>query len=122
MKKKSVLFVGSARKDISSFPDEVKLSMGHGIYLAQIGEKHPDAKPLKGFGGAGILEIVDDHDGDTYRAVYTVRYDAFVYVLHAFQTKSKRGVATSRADTELIKARLRAAEEDYRSHWKGESG
>lgn len=111
---KAVVWIASSLKDLSLFPDDVKQTMGYGIFLAQSGDKHPDAKPLKGFGGAGVLEIVDDYDGDTYRAVYTVKFDAFVYVLHAFQKKSKRGAATPQADIELIKARLKAAEDDHR--------
>lgn len=78
-----------------------------------MGDKHPAAKPLKGFGGAGILEIVENHDGNAYRAVYTVRFGEVVYVLHAFQKKSKKGVATPAADIERVKARLRLAEQEY---------
>ncbi|WP_448204046.1 type II toxin-antitoxin system RelE/ParE family toxin [Azospirillum sp. sgz302134] len=111
---KTVRWIGSSLKDLSRFPDDVKQVMGFGIFLAQAGEKHPDAKPLKGFGGAGVLEIVDDFDGDTYRAVYTVKFESSVYVLHAFQKKSKQGAATPQADIALIKARLKAAEDDHR--------
>lgn len=89
--------------------------MGFALYLAQTGGKHANAKPLKGFGGAGVLEIVDDHDGDTYRAVYTVKFADAVYVLHAFQKKSKTGVKTPPADIEKMKRRLKAAEEDYKT-------
>ncbi len=78
--------------------------MGYALYLAQCGEKHPDAKPLKGFKGAVILEVVEDFDTDTYRAVYTVKFEGVVYVLHAFQKKSKRGIATPKQDIELIEA------------------
>lgn len=85
--------------------------MGYAIYLAQIGEKHPDAKPLKGFGGAGVLEAIDDFAGNTYRAVYTVRFADAVYVLHAFQKKAKRGIATPKREMEIIQSRLRRAEE-----------
>jgi phage-related protein len=87
--------------------------VGGALWEAQLGGKAPFAKPLKGFGGAGVLEIVDDFDGDTYRAVYTVRFPGIVYVLHAFQKKSKRGRATPRADIDLIDQRLRRAKEDY---------
>ena len=111
---KDVFWIGSSLKDLSRFPDDVKQVLGYGIYLAQTGDKHPDAKPLKGFGGAGVLEIVDDFDGDAYRAVYTVKFSEFVYVLHAFQKKSKKGAATPQADIELIKTRLKDAENDYR--------
>jgi phage-related protein len=91
--------------------------MGYGLYLAQTGGKHPDAKPLKGFGGAGVLEVVDDWDGDTYRAVYTVKLAGSVYVLHAFQKKATKGIATPKRDLDLIRNRLRQAEEHYR-RWK----
>ena len=111
---KSIVRIGSARKDIKSFPAEVKDVIGYALYQAQIERKAPSAKPLAGFGGASVLEIVDDYQTDTYRAVYTVKFSDLVYVLHAFQKKSKRGIATPKADIELIKKRLRLAEEDYR--------
>lgn len=120
-KMKDVFWISSSRNDLSYFPDDVKQVFGHGIYLAQIGDKHPDAKPLKGFGGAGVLEIVDDFDGDTYRAVYTVKFNRCVYVLHAFQKKSRKGTATPQADIELIKRRLKDAEDAYRRR-KEETG
>lgn len=78
-----------------------------------MGEKHADAKPLKGFKGSGVLEVCDDYNGDTYRAVYTVKFEGFVYALHAFQKKSKAGIATPKADLDLIKRRLRLAQEDH---------
>jgi len=84
------------------------------LYQAQLGLKSPSAKPLGGFGSAGILEIVEDHQSDTYRAVYTVKFSEMVYVLHAFQKKSKKGISTPKSDVDLIKRRLRAAEEDYK--------
>ena len=87
--------------------------MGYALYQAQLGLKARSAKPLRGFGGAGILEIVEDYQSDTYRAVYTVTFSGFVYVLHAFQKKSKRGIATPKPDIDLIKKRLSVAEEDY---------
>lgn len=83
------------------------------MYLAQEGKKAPEAKVLTGFGGAGVLEIVDDYQTDTYRAVYTLKFSDFVYVLHVFQKKSRRGKATPGADVELIKQRLKAAQDDY---------
>jgi phage-related protein len=86
--------------------------MGYALHLAQAGGKHDDAKPLKGFGGAGVLEIVSDHSGDTYRAVYTVKFATAVYVLHAFQKKSKTGSKTPATDMELIRRRLKVAEAD----------
>jgi len=85
--------------------------MGYALYLAQLGAKHRDAKALSGFGGAGVLEVVKDYRGDTFRAVYTLRYAGAVYVLHAFQKKSKTGRETPRRDLELIQQRLRQAEQ-----------
>ncbi len=111
---KPVLWVGSSRDDLKQFPSEVQDVMGFALYLAQLGEKHPDAKPLKGFGGAGVLEIIDDFQGDTYRAVYTVRLSGRVYVLHAFQKKARRSIKTSQHDIELIRERYRKAEEIQR--------
>jgi phage-related protein len=108
-----VRWIGSSRDDVRGFPEPVRLRVGGALWEAQIGRKAPWAKPLKGFGGAGVLEIVDDHDGDTYRAVYTVRFAGVVYVLHAFQKKSKRGIATPQHEITLIQQRLRRAEEDF---------
>lgn len=87
--------------------------MGYALYVAQEGDKHQNAKPLRGL-GSGVLEIVDDFDGDTYRAVYTVRLPPFVYVLHAFQKKAKRGIKTPRHEVDLIKQRLKDARDDYK--------
>ncbi len=112
---KPVVWIGSAKPDLCGFPEEVKDFMGFALYLAQQGGKHSSAKPLRGFGGAGVLEIVEDHDGDTYRAVYTVRLAGRVYVLHSFQKKSKSGIATPKAEINLIKARLQRAEEEHRA-------
>ena len=108
---KPLLWVGTSREDLKAFPEEVRQVMGYALFLAQLGGKHPDAKPLKGFGGAGVLEVVDDFDGDAFRAVYTVKLAGAVYVLHAFQKKSKRGIKTSKSDLEKVKARLKLAEE-----------
>ncbi len=110
---KPVRWVGSSKEDLSGFPNEVKLRVGGALWEAQIGRKAPYAKPLRGFGDASVLEIIDDFDGDTFRAVYTVRFAKAVYVLHAFQKKSKRGIATPKAELELITQRLRRAKEDY---------
>ena len=93
------------------FPEPVQDHVGYAQYVAQRGGKHRDAKPLSGFGGAGVVEIVKDHRGDTFRAVYTLRYAGAVYVLHAFQKKSETCRETPRRDMELIKQRLREAEE-----------
>jgi len=101
--------VGSSLKDLRGFPDDVKGVMGYALRLAQKGDKHPDAKPLKGFGSAGVLEVVDDHVGDSYRTVYTVALDNTVYVLHAFQKKSKQGIATPKRDLDLIRQRWNEA-------------
>lgn len=90
---------------------------GQAIDDAEHGDEHPSAKALKGFGGRGVLEIVDDFDGDTYRAVYTVKFAGVIYVLHAFQKKSKKGIATPQRDIDLIKARLRRAEEHYKENY-----
>lgn len=107
---KPVVWVGSSREDLKQFPADVQDVMGFALYLAQTGEKHPEAKPLRGFGGAGVLEIVDDFKGDTYRTVYTVRFPDRLYVLHAFQKKARRGIKTSRRDIDLIRERYRQAE------------
>jgi phage-related protein len=115
---KPVRWIGSSKADLSAFPDDVKRRVGGALWEAQVGRKAPFARPLKGFAGAGVLEVVDDFDGDTYRAAYTVRLAGVVYVLHAFQKKSKRGIATPKIDIELIRERLRRAEEDYRQ-WPG---
>jgi phage-related protein len=110
---KPVIWIESAKADLSNFPEDVKDSMGYALYVAQQGGKHADAKPLRGFGGAGVLEIVEDHSGDTYRAVYTVRLAGRVYVLHAFQKKSKHGIETPEAEINLIKRRFKRAEEEH---------
>ena len=112
-KKKPLDWIGSSRKDLRAFPKFVRMTVGQALDDAQHGEKHPDAKPLKGFGGAGVLEIVEDHDGKTYRAVYTVRFSGIIYVLHAFQKKSKRGVKTPLEEIEKVKHRLKEAERRY---------
>jgi phage-related protein len=102
---KELIWVGSSLKDLREFPEDVRQVMGFALYLAQVGEKHSDAKPLKGFSGAGVLEVVDNFDGNTYRTVYTVRFADAVYVLHAFQKKSKRGIGTPRHVVEVIRER-----------------
>jgi phage-related protein len=104
---KPVVWIGPSRRAFRALPRPVKSRMGYALYVAQHGGKHRDAKPLKGFGGAGMVEIVSDFDGDTFRAVYTVRFAAAVYVLHVFQKKSKTGRATPKSEMELIEKRLR---------------
>ena len=117
-----VRWVGSSKEDLSGFPEDVRRRMGGALREAQIGRKAPYAKPLKGYRGAGVLEIVDDFDGDTFRAVYTVRFAKAVYVLHAFQKKSKRGIATPRVELETIERRLRRAQEDYEQWSRSAAG
>lgn len=106
---KPLIWIGSSRKDLQGLPKEVQRFFGFALDFAQRGEKHDDAKVLKGFGGAGVLEVVEDDIGGTYRAVYTVRYAEAVFVLHAFQKKSKRGIATPKEDIDIIKNRLKVA-------------
>lgn len=106
---KPVYWMGSSLDDLKAFPDLVQGDIGYALYLAQMGDKHDAAKPLKGFKGAGVLEIVENHDGDAYRAVYTVKLAARIYVLHVFQKKSKRGVETPQSDMDSIKKRLKLA-------------
>ena len=119
---KPVAWIGSSKADLSAFSEEVKDSLGFALYMAQQGGKHRDAKPLRGFGGAGILEIVDDFDGDTYRAVYTVRFAGRVYVLHVFQKKSKTGIKTPKAEINLIQSRLKRAEEEHKTWLERQRG
>jgi phage-related protein len=115
---KPVEWIASSLDDLKDFPEDVQQVMGYALYRAQCGDKHPDAKPLKGFKGSGVLEVVEDFDGDTYRAVYTVRFEGIVYVLHAFQKKSKHGIATPKQDVELIEARLKRAKKHYEENYK----
>jgi phage-related protein len=107
---KSVKWVGNSRRVVQSFPEEVKDNVGTALFWAQKGSKHPDAKALKGFGDAQVIEIVENYDGDTYRAIYTVRIAEVVYVLHAFQKKSKKEGRTSKGDIALIRKRLKFIE------------
>jgi phage-related protein len=113
---KPVEWISSSRDDLRKFPEDVQQMMGFALYRSQLGKKHPDAKPLKGFKGAGVLEIVEDFDGDTYRAIYTVKFEGIVYVLHAFQKKSKHGISTPKQDIDLIEARLKRAKEHYQTY------
>lgn len=110
---KPLRWVGSSRGDLKRFPREVRGTMGFALFRAQMGDKHAQAKPLRGFGGAGVLEVVEDFDGDTFRAVYTVKLADAVYVLHAFQKKARKGIATPKRELDLIRDRLRAAEADH---------
>lgn len=116
---KALRWIASARKDYGEFPRDVQDSFGFELFLAQTGQHPPSAKPLKGF-GSGVVELIEDHDGVAYRAVYTVRFETAVYVLHSFKKKSKRGIKTPQSDVELIKRRLRDAETDNAERMKGE--
>ena len=102
---------------VRDFPPPVRRELGRALTVAQAGGKHPAAKPLKGFGGAGVLEIVEDFDTDTYRAIYTVKLAGVVYVLHAFQKKAKRRIATPKRDLDLIRSRLKLAREHHKRHY-----
>jgi phage-related protein len=113
---KPLFWIGSSLKDITRFPSEVQRSVGFALSAAQYGGKHPSAKPWKGE-GPGILEVVKDHDGDTYRALYTVRFANAVYVLHAFQKKSPQGIVTRKSDVALVKERLKLAQRDYEERY-----
>ena len=116
---KAVEWIGSSYKDFTSFPEGVQQEMGYALYLAQAGRRHLSAKPLKGFGGAGVVELVGDDQHGAYRAVYTVKFESAVYVLHAFQKKSKKGIKTPHEEIELVQRRLKIAEEDYKARTKG---
>ena len=112
-KPKPVHWVAGAREDLRKLPTEVTREIGFALWMAQMGDKHRAAKPLRGFKGAGVLEIVEDHAGDTYRAVYTVRFARAIYVLHVFQKKSKTGIKTPKHELDLVNSRLKWAKEDY---------
>ena len=117
-KPKPVRWVGSSRRDLKSFPALVRRAIGQALYGAQCGEEYPSVKALKGFGGRSVLEIVAHEEAGTYRAVYTIRFQDAIYVLHAFQKKSTKGIATPKKEIELIRQRLAAAERDYRERQK----
>ena len=117
---KPVEWVGSSRADLKTFPATVQDHVGFALYQAQVGLKHRDAKPIKRL-GANVLEIVSRREGDAFRAVYTVRFKAAVYVLHAFQKKAKRGIATPKPEMDLIRRRLTAARQHYQEAY-GEAG
>jgi phage-related protein len=110
---KPLFWMGSSHKDLKAFPSGVRQTAGFALWQAQQGRKHVSAKVLKGFGGAGVLEVIEDDDGSTYRVVYTVKFAGSVYVLHAFQKKSKSGIKTPTAEIETVRRRLKAAEEHH---------
>ena len=119
--RKPLKWVGSAKCDLDAMPDDVQDVFGHAIDLAQAGGKHQDAKAMTGFGSAGVLEVVENFLGDTYRAVYTVKFAGWIYILHCFQKKSKSGITTPKMDRDLINARLKAAKLDY-ERWQANQG
>lgn len=119
-RERPLFWIASSRRDYRAFPDEVQRAFGFALHLAQVGLHPLFAKPLKGF-GTGTVELVEDFDGDAYRAVYTVRFAECVYVLHAFKKKSKQGVRTPQSDLDLIRRRLRDAEADHRQRY-GQEG
>jgi phage-related protein len=106
---KDIIWVSSSLEDLKRFPEPVQKVMGFALFQAQCGGKHLQARPLKGFGGAGVLEIIEDFDGNAFRTVYTVRFADAVYVLHAFQKRSKRGTKTPNREMDVVRARLRMA-------------
>jgi phage-related protein len=109
-------WVGSSKRDLLDFPKAVQEDVGNALGIAQFGGTAPSAKPWKGL-GSGVLEVVESHDGNAYRAVYTVRFDEAVYVLHAFQKKARKGIATPTQEIDLIKRRLRAAQDHYEASY-----
>ncbi len=119
---KPLVWVGRTRADLSAFPEEVKDSIGFALYVAQQGGKHVNTKPLRGFGGAGVLEIVDDYANDAFRLVYTVQFNGRIYALHAFQKKSKTGIKTPKSEINLIQSRLRQAAQDHARWLKHQRG
>jgi phage-related protein len=114
---KKLLWLGSAKKDLKAMPSDVQDAFGYALHQAQVGKKHEQTKALKSFGSAGVLEVVEDSGGGTFRAVYTVKFGDAVYVLHCFQKKAKQGIATPKPDMDLIRERLKAAE----AHAKGDT-
>jgi phage-related protein len=116
---RTLLWIASSKRDYRKFPPPVQDDLGFELFLAQTGQHPPSAKPLKGL-GSGVVELVEDFDGDTYRAVYTVRFGDAVYVLHAFKKKSKRGNKTPQGDIDLVRRRLRHAEQDHAERFKKE--
>jgi phage-related protein len=120
--KKDIWFIASSHGDLKELPNEVQKDIGFALYQAEIGGKSFFAKPLSGFSGAGVLEVVVDEDGDTFRAVYTVKLKHAVYVLHVFQKKSKSGIKTPQRDIDLIKSRLKLAEQDHATRYPATKG
>ncbi|MGJ3264613.1 MAG: type II toxin-antitoxin system RelE/ParE family toxin [Salinarimonas sp.] len=113
-------WVGSSRKDLMGLPDEVRREFGHALWLVQGGVTPRSAKALSGYGGAQVMEIVEDERGDTYRAIYTICYAHAVYVLHVFQKKSRSGIATPKHELDVVRARLKAAHLHHQRHYGGD--
>jgi phage-related protein len=118
--KKPTHWIGSSKKDVREFPEEVRKEIGFSLYAAECGETLVNSVPLVGFGGAKVLEIIVPHDGDAYRAVYTVKFRLAIYVLHAFQKKSKRGAKTPQPDMQVIRSRLKLADRHYRETYESQ--
>lgn len=118
---KRLIWIGSSLEDLKEFPNDVQDEMSHGLYLAQMGERHNHAKTLSGFGSAKIIEIRENDRTGTFRVVYTVEMFGFIFVLHAFQKKSKSGIATPKQEIDLIKRRLKDAESLYNDLKEGEN-
>lgn len=118
MKTKEIVWVGSSKKDLKQFSDDVQDEMGFGLYEAQLGRMPKEGKPLKGFGGAGVIEIIALDDAGTYRTVYTVNMPEIIFVLHVFQKKSKEGIKTPKKDMDLVESRLKQAKELYKERAK----
>ncbi len=114
---KPLRWIGSSRKDYMTFPQALQEAFGFELYLAQLGQHPPSAKPLKGLGN-GVVELIESYDGDAYRAVYTARFESAIYVVHAFKKKSKTGIKTPQSDIDLIKMRLKNAEADHKNRSK----
>jgi phage-related protein len=114
---KPLEWLGSSRDDLKQFPQEVQSDMGYALYIAQTGMKHSSCKPLKGFQGAGVIEIVENFNGNAYRAIYTVKLEGVIYVLHAFQKKSKQGITTPKQEIDLVKKRLKQAQQHYQTYY-----
>lgn len=114
---KELDWIGSSKRDLLGFPLAVRKEIGHALYIAQEGGKHKNVKPLKGFGGAKVLEIVHSDNSGTFRTMYTVQFEKVIYVLHAFQKKSKIGIQTPKEEINLIKQRLKNAEEKYQQEF-----
>jgi phage-related protein len=117
---RELIFVASAKKALQEFPLQIRRDIGFALYQVQQGKTTRNSKPLQGFGGAGVLEIIEDCNGDTYRAVYTVKFEKVIYILHCFQKKSKKGKATPKQDIDLIKQRLKLAEISYQEWLKNQ--